>query len=224
VEPSAPKRSATGDASEPPAPEPSTPETDAPPRERLAVAYVPDPKAKGLDVLCAGWAAADLHDARLAVYGIEPERARAFLARAGLPEPARVEWAGLTSPTEFRAALRRAHVYVGGARWEDFGQAPLEALADGALLATVPSGGPFEALAFARELASDLVATSLDPDALGSAIAAAFAMSPDALPDYRRRAATLLRPFRPDALQQTVGDRVLPALLLSSPAHVDSAP
>lgn len=214
------------DALVPSATERSTPEAAGGPRPRLAVAYVPDPKAKGLDILCAGWAAAGVDDARLAVYGIEPERARAFLARVGLPEPARVEWAGLTTPATFRAALRRAHVYLGGARWEDFGQAPLEALADGALLATVPSGGPFEALAFARELAPELVATSLAPDAFGAAIAAAFAIPLTALPDYRRRAAALLRPFRPDALQQTVSDRVLPALLpgwADAPAHVDSS-
>jgi glycosyl transferase family 1 len=200
----------------PPPVEPSSPRAATPAdRERLAVAYVPDPKAKGLDVLCAGWAAAGVADARLAVFGIEPERARAFLARVGLPEPPRIEWAGLTEPATFRAALRRAHVYVGTARWEDFGQAPLEALADGALLATVPSGGPFEALAFARSLAPELVAASLAPADLGAAIRAAFAFDADAPPHYRRRAAALLRPFRPEALQETVRTHVLPALLES---------
>ncbi len=182
-------------------------------RERLAVSYVPDPKAKGLDLVCAGWAAAGVEGARLVVYGIEAERARRHLARSGVAEPASVEWAGMTAPAEFRAALRCARVYVGGARWEDFGQAPLEALADGALLATVSSGGPFAALAPARELDPRLVAAGLDTDALGAAIRTAFALTPGELADYRRRAAEQLRPLRPEALQRTVERELLPALL-----------
>ena len=135
-------------------------------RERLAVAYTPDVKAKGLDVVCAAWADAGLEDARLLVFGVERDRAMAHLHRTGVPAPAGVEFLGKTPPAEFRAALRRARAYVGGARWEDFGMAPLEALADGALLVTVPSGGPFEALALARRLAPELVAEQV---AAGSA-------------------------------------------------------
>ena len=132
-------------------------------RERVAVAYVPDPKAKGLDVLAAGWAAAALSDARLEVYGLDPEWARAHLRRAGVPEPPGLELRGTVPAGEFRARIRAARVYAAGARWEDFGQAPLEALADGALLATVPSGGPFEALRLVRELGEPgLIASALD--------------------------------------------------------------
>ena len=116
------------------------------------MAYVPDPKAKGLDVLVAGWTAADLPNARLEVYGLDPEWARSHLRRHGVPEPPGLELRGTVAGAEFRARMRAARVYAAGARWEDFGQAPLEALADGALLATVPSGGPFEALRLAREL------------------------------------------------------------------------
>jgi hypothetical protein len=199
----------------PPPVESSAPaaERSAPSRERLAVSYVPDPKAKGLEIVCAGWAAAAVADARLAVYGIDAERARRHLARSGVPEPPAVEWMGMTAPAAFRAALRRARVYVGGARWEDFGQAPLEALADGALLATVSSGGPFEALALARTLDPRLVAGALDADALGETIRTAFALAPEELADYRRRAAELLRPLHPAALQRTVERELLPALL-----------
>ena len=59
-------------------------------RGRVAVAYVPDPKAKGLDVLVAGWAAAAVPDARLEVYGLDPELgalAPAAKRRAGAGEP-----------------------------------------------------------------------------------------------------------------------------------------
>jgi Glycosyl transferases group 1 len=181
-------------------------------REALAVAYVPDPKAKGLDLLVAGWAEAGV-EARLRVYGIDPKWGRSHLARSGVPEPPGVEWLGMVPPADFRAALRRARVLAAGARWEDFGQAPLEALADGALLATVPSGGPFEALGLARRLEPALVARGMEPAALGRAIRAAFELPDERARDYRRRAALLLRPYGREAVQETVSREVLPALL-----------
>ena len=182
-------------------------------RERLAVAYTPDVKAKGLDIVCAAWAAAALDDARLLVFGVERDRAIGHLHRVGVPVPAGVEFLGKTPPGEFRAALRRARAYVGGARWEDFGMAPLEALADGALLVTVPSGGPFEALAMARSLAPGLVADAVAPEPLAAALRAAFALPPPELERYRAEAARLIEPYRPEAVQIAVKEEVLPALL-----------
>jgi glycosyltransferase involved in cell wall biosynthesis len=195
----------------PPPVEPSGEPADE--REWLAVAYVPDPKAKGLDVLVAGWSAAAVEGARLAVYGIDPEWARRHLERTGVAEAPSVEWPGMVPGAEFRAATRRARVFAAGARWEDFGQAPLEALADGALLATVPSGGPFEALRIARTLEPSLVAARLEPAALGRAIRAAFELPDERARDYRRRARELLRPFRAEAVEETIAREVLPALL-----------
>src|SRR5688500_17333165 len=139
-------------------------------RDDLAVAYTPDVKAKGLDIVCAAWAAAEISHARLVVFGVEREAALAHLGRTTTPLPANVEFPGKRPAGEFRAALRRARVFVGGARWEDFGQAPLEALADGALFATVPSGGPFEALHMARGLDPALVAAALEPAGLARAL------------------------------------------------------
>jgi hypothetical protein len=182
-------------------------------RERLAVAYTPDVKAKGLDIVCAAWAAAALDDARLLVFGVEFDQATAHLHRVGVPLPAGVEFLGKTPPVEFRATLRRARAYVGGARWEDFGMAPLEALADGALLVTVPSGGPFEALAMARRLAPDLVTADVAAAPLAAALRAAFAMPPAEIERYRTEAARHIEPFRPEAVQEAVKEDVLPALL-----------
>ena len=182
-------------------------------RERIAVAYTPDVKAKGLDVVCAAWAHAGLEDALLLVFGVERERALAHLERTGVPAPAAIEFRGKTPPHEFRAALRRARAYVGGARWEDFGMAPLEALADGALLVTVPSGGPFEALSLARQLAPDLVASQIAPEPLAAAMQAAFTLPAERVAAYRARAAPLLEPFRPEAIQRVVAEEVVPALL-----------
>ncbi len=182
-------------------------------RGRVAVAYVPDPKAKGLDVLVAGWAAAAVPDARLEVYGIEPEWARSHLQRSGVPEPASLDLKGTVAADLFRARLRHARAYLAGARWEDWGQAPLEALADGALLATVPSGGPYEGLRLARRLDASLVADEIDAAALAPAIRAAFEMPDDRASAYRDRAAELLRPYRSEAVQETVTRELLPALL-----------
>ncbi len=182
-------------------------------RERLAVAYTPDVKAKGLDIVCAAWAAAAIEDARLQVFGVEPEAALAHLRRTATPVAASIEFAGWRAPAEFRAALRRARAYAGGARWEDFGQAPLEALADGALLATVPSGGPFEALALARELHPGLVAPSLEPAALAAALRSAFELPERETRAYRERAADLLQRFDPEAIQRVVEREVVPPLL-----------
>jgi hypothetical protein len=197
----------------PPTVEPSGPHENE--RGAVAVAYVPDPKAKGLDVLVAGWAAARVADegARLHVYGLDPAWGRAHLERTGVPEPPGIEWPGMVPASEFRAALRSARLLAAGARWEDFGQAPLEALADGALLATVPSGGAFEALRLARELEPSLVAARVEPAELGGAIRAAFELPDERVRDYRRRAAHLLRPFRAEAVQETIRRDVLPVLL-----------
>jgi len=182
-------------------------------RERLAVAYTPDVKAKGLDVVCGAWAAARIRDARLEVFGVEGAPALAHLRRTGTPVAADVEFRRKTAPEEFRAALRRARVFVGGARWEDYGQAPLEALADGALLATVPSGGPFEALGLARRLAPELVAQAVAPDSLAVAMRAAFELPEQSVASYRERAAGSLERFNPDAIARTIAADVVPALL-----------
>src|SRR5215217_8578270 len=62
--------------------------------EPLAVAYVPDPKAKGLDVLVRGWVAAGVEGARLEVYGLDRDRAEAHLRRTGTEGSASVEIRG----------------------------------------------------------------------------------------------------------------------------------
>ena len=185
-------------------------------RERLAVAYVPDPKAKGLDVLAAAWGGAGLTDATLEVYGLDPGWARSFLADAGLAEPPGMRLLGTVPRERFRARVREAHAYVCGARWEDFGQAPLEALADGALLVTVPSGGPFEALRLARELDGSLVAPAIEPDGLAAAIRAALELPGERVRAYRARALELLAPLRAEAVQATVTRELVPALLASA--------
>ena len=182
-------------------------------RERLAVAYVPDPKAKGLELVVGGWAAAASEGARLEVYGLDPDWARSHLRRTGVAEPDSLDLRGTVPASAFRARLRNAHVFVHGARWEDWGQAPLEALADGALLATVPSGGPYEGARLARRLDPALVADQIDAASLATAIRAAFELSDERVRAYRERASELLRPYSSDAVQETVTHELVPTLL-----------
>jgi hypothetical protein len=84
---------------------------------------------------------------------------------------------------------------------------------DGALLATVPSGGPYEGLRLARRLDPALVASEIEGPALAPAIRAAFDMPAERVHAYREQAAELMRPFRSEAVQETVANELLPALL-----------
>ncbi len=182
-------------------------------RERLAVAYTPDPKAKGLDIVISAWAQANLPDARLDVFGIDQALARRHLARHGLHEPEDVTWRGRVPAQEFRAALRSAQVFITGARWEDFGFAQLEALLDGALLACAATSGPFEALALAHELAPQLCAPDMRPESLAGVLRLAFSMPEQDLARYRLAAAERMAACRPSAVDALIRERVLPVLL-----------
>ena len=182
-------------------------------RERFAVGYTPDPKAKGLALLCAAWEQAALPGARLLIAGVPPERARAFLARRGTGLPASAELVGMLPQPEFRELLSRALVFVSAAQWEDFGIAPLEALDRGAVLVGAPAGGPFPALGPARSLAPEFVARERSAASLARALGAAFAAGPDRLTTYRAAARAELAPYRPEASVARLRADVLPLLL-----------
>jgi len=194
----------------PPVPAASPP-SDA--RERFAVGYTPDPKAKGLGLLCAAWEHAAVPGARLLIAGIPPDRARAFLARRGAALPPGAELVGMLPQAEFRDLLARAHAFVSAAQWEDFGIAPLEALDRGAVLVCAPAGGPFPALALARSLAGEFVAADRSSAALARAIEAAFSAPDNRLVAYRAAARAELEPYRPEASVARIAEAVLPALL-----------
>jgi Glycosyl transferases group 1 len=194
----------------PPIPEAPAPRGD---RERFAVAYTPDPKAKGLSLLCAAWEQTALLDARLLIAGIPPERAHAFLARRGTALPPNAEMVGMLPQSSFRELLSRALVFVSAAEWEDFGIAPLEALDRGAALVCAPGGGPFPALGLARALGSEFVAADRAPASLARALQAAFAAPSERLAAYRIVARETLEPYRPEASVARIRAEVLPALL-----------
>jgi len=177
----------------PPAVEPSG---DPAPERRdvAAVMYAGDPLKKRLDVVLDAWRRARRGDEQLVVAGTD-----------ALAPTEGVTLAGRLAPADYRALLRRARVFVAAPRREDYGIAPLEALADGCLLVTTPAPGPYPALALARELDPRLVG-----DDLATAIRTAL---DDPRPGYAERAAALLTPFRRAAVDRTMGEDVLPRLL-----------
>jgi hypothetical protein len=170
-------------------------EPSGPPAERnvAAVAYAADPVKRRLDVLLAAWDAARREDEELVVTGID----RA--PRTG------VRFAGRLAPEAFRALLRRARAFVAAPAREDYGIAPLEALADGCVLVTTPAAGPYPALEIARALDPRLVTGDL---ATGIRVAL-----DDPPPDFAARALDALAPFRRDAVDRVVADELLPRLL-----------
>lgn len=163
-------------------------------RDVAALTYAANPHKKGLDRVLDAWARARRDGEELWVAGVEPGAAIEG-----------VRWAGRLAPDAYRALLRRARVFVTAPRREDYGIAQLEALADGCRLVTTPAPGPYEALALARALDPRLVADDLAP-AIRRALDSAD-------PGYAERAAALLEPFTPAAVDARVARELLPRLL-----------
>jgi hypothetical protein len=163
-------------------------------RDVDVVAYAGNPEKKRLDYVLESWSRARRDEETLVVAGTDQ-----------LPQIDGVRLAGRMAPADYRALLRRARVFVAAPRREDYGIAPLEALADGCMLVTTPAPGPYPALDIARELDARLVAEDLAP-ALRAAL-------DDPAPTYASRAADLIAPFSPPAVDRTVAEQVLRALL-----------
>lgn len=176
---------------------PAPVESSGPSAERVvaAVTYGANPLKKGLDRVLAAWEAARHEGEELVVAGLDGE---------GWGAPEGVRFAGMLSRADYRALLRRARVFVCAPRREDYGIAQLEALADGCLLVTAPSPGPYAALPLARELDARLVG--------GIAEGIRTALD-DPRDDYAERAAELLAPWRHEAVDAVVREQLLPRLV-----------
>jgi glycosyltransferase involved in cell wall biosynthesis len=182
-------------------------------RQPIVVAYAGNPEKKGLHIITEAWRRSEVGDRRLVICGITRSDGLRFLSEQGLNEPERVDWLGLLQHDDFRELTARAEVVVAAARYENHGIAQLEALADGALLVTVPSEGPFAALEVARSLAPGLVAADRSADELASALTFAFAFDDAARRRYRARSAELIRQHSRETLESRLRDDVLPLLL-----------
>lgn len=182
-------------------------------REPFAITYAGSPAKKGLDLVVRAWSMAEVGDRNLLVAGIEADPGRRFLRQHGLEEPPNVEWLGLIAPGDFRALTQRAELYIAASRYENYGIAQLEALADGALLVTLPSPGPFAAESLNRRLAPALVGSSFSAEALADSLDAAIRLEPAQRDAYRARAHEMLRGHSHEHLEDRVRANVLPVLL-----------
>jgi glycosyltransferase involved in cell wall biosynthesis len=171
-------------------------------RDIAAVTYGANPEKKGLDRVLSTWRAVRRPGEELVVMGAsEKDRSGGGLASTGDG----VRAVGMLPYEEYRALLRRARVFVCAPRREDYGIAQLEALADGCLLVTTPAPGPYAALPIANELDGRLVGDDLE-GALRTAL-------DDPAADYTERALDALAPFRREAVDRMVAERLLPRLL-----------
>jgi len=166
----------------------------APERDIAAITYGANPAKKGLDRVLAAWRAARREGETLVVAGV-----------SGTAEDG-VRYTGMIAAEDYRALLRRARVFVTAPRWEDYGLAQLEALADGCALVTTPAPGPYAALAIAREL---------DPRLVGEDLAGALRTALDApRAGYAADAAVALAAFSEAAGDDVVARELLPRLLV----------
>lgn len=205
-----------GVASEPvPLPPPVERTSRSPtPGDAIVLAYAGNPEKKGLDLIVGAWERLGPPAGHLLVVaGIDAEDAETWLARRRVRVPSGVTWAGLLDADHYRRLRGRAEVFVAASRFEDHGIAQLEALADGALLVTVPSAGPFEALSLARELAPGLVAAAATAEALAGALDRALRMDDEERRRYRVGAAAMMAAYEPPMFIERLRSGVLPGLL-----------
>ncbi len=178
-------------------------------RDIAAITYAANPNKKGLDIVLDAWRAARRPGEELLVAGVDERELRSL----GYELPAAgVRVVGMLAHEDYRALLRRARTYVCAARREDYGIAQLEALADGCMLVSTPSPGPYAALPLARELDGRLVTADLAVADLSAALRTAL---DDPSPGYAGRALEALGSFRRVAVDRLVAEQLLPALLNS---------
>lgn len=180
------------------------------------IAYAGNPDKRGLALLCEVWAVAGPPGARMALGGIDREHGLRFLERAGVPEPAGVEWLGTVDRERWLALVAGAGAFLSAARIEDWGLAQMEALAAGTPLVMVPAPGANEALPLARQLEPALVAGDRSVSALADVLTAALALDSVARAAYARAARAQIEPYSAPEIQRRVTEVLLPRLLSSS--------
>ena len=179
--------------------EPSGPPLPWEQRDIAAITYGANPHKKGLDRVLAAFSVVRRLDEELLVAGLDPPTARAI--------PEGLRFTGMLPREEYRALLRRARVFVAAPRREDYGIAQLEALADGCVLVTTPTPGPYAALPLAR---------ALDPRTVSTDLGAALRCALDhPAPGYAERATDTLGPWRRIEIDRVVREQLLPRLASS---------
>jgi glycosyltransferase involved in cell wall biosynthesis len=183
-------------------PVPVEPSGSASRRDIAVVAYAANPVKKGLDRILHAWRSVRRPGEELVVAGA-PEGALRELGYELPSEGVRV--LPMLAYDDYRALLRRARVYASAARREDYGIAQLEALADGCMLVTTASPGPYAALPIARALDERLVGEDL-------AMTLRIALD-EPTAGYAERALVALDPLRRATVDRLVAEELLPRLM-----------
>jgi glycosyltransferase involved in cell wall biosynthesis len=189
------------------------PVRNRPDRDPIALAYAGNPDKKGLDMVAQAWSQGAPDGWRLVVTGIDAGSGQRFLRARGVEVRSDVEWAGDLDSEQYVELLGRASLFLSASRYEDYGLAQLEALAQGAMLVTCPSRGRFEALGIQRELDPRLVAAECSPQALAKALSVALSLSTEERLSLQKRARMHLQPHSRDELKRRLQQQVLPLLL-----------
>jgi glycosyltransferase involved in cell wall biosynthesis len=172
-----------------------------------------NPHKKGLDLVLGAWQVAAPEGLRLAVAGIRAEHGQLWCKRRGVSIPETVDWVGVLEPDAWRRLLRRSRFCIAASRYEDHGLAQLEVLAQGGLLVTVPSEGPFEALSIAQDLPGELVASHITAAALAEAIGRAASLPLSVRGEYQRSARERTDVYSVETLDERLRNQVLPQLM-----------
>lgn len=181
-------------------------------RGTVAVTYAASPHKKGLDLVVEAWQQIAKRGWTLVITGLAREAGLRYLSARGLTEPDDAQWTGFVDRQTFREITRRAAIYISASRYENYGVAQLEALADGATLVTLPSPGAYAALAVVRKCAPQLVPRAFSVAALQETLCRAMAFSPGERHRMHREAEKLLQQHSTSVFANRVASQVLPVL------------
>lgn len=177
--------------------------------------YAADPWKKGLDIAVGAFSMLASAEDPLFVAGISETEARRYLNTRDVVCPDSVRFVGSLTSDEYRDLSRRCHAYLGSSRHEEYGTSQLEALADGALLITVPSGGPSIPEQYARQLDPALVASSVGIEALFESMRASKQYSLEDRQRYSARARELMADLTYRTFVRRLRMEILPLLATS---------
>ena len=180
----------------------SAPVQTARTREHFGVTYAGNPDKKGLDLAVAAWDASET-DERLVVTGIGTTEAREFLDARSIRIPSNVEFAGRIPSSEHRSLTQRAAVFVSSSRREEYGNAQLEALADGAILVSGPCTGTAEPRAIGKRIDMRFVSDGGTRE-LGRCIALAIDLPDAERHAYQDAARKILSEYSPEQFARCV--------------------